>query len=410
MAQFRYKAKQGPKEIVEGWIEADSQEAALNKITRMGLFPIAVAKEEGTRPGETAAKRPILALPQKRKIRSRDREIFTRQMADLLAGGLPLFKALDLLVQETEHKGMRVVIEQLRDQVKEGVSLSVACSRFPKIFTPLYTNMVKAGEVGGMLDKVLHRLAEFAEKEEETRAKVKAALAYPILLCCVGAVTILVLLLLVIPRLAPVFEELGQTLPLPTLILVSLSHFFLHYGWVVLLVLAVLGVLFQRRGVFAGKSLFLDRLQLKMPMLGPLVRKREISRFSRTLGTLLANGVPILRSLEIVGDNIHNRAYKEEVEKIHEAVSKGNKVGETLKLCPAFPLGVAHMVSVGEETGNLEKVLEKISATYDREVDQATKVFTSLLEPALILILGVVIAFIVMAMLLPIFSINVAGG
>lgn len=409
MAHFRYKAKQGPQKVVEGKIEADSQDAAIGKITRMGLYPLTVLKEEEGIPGGPA-KRPILALTVKQKIKVKDREAFTRQLADLLNGGLSLFRALDLLVQETEHKGMRSIIEQLRDQVKEGVPLSMACSRFPKVFSPLYTNMVKAGEVGGMLDKVLHRLAEFAEKEEDTRTKIKAALAYPIFLCSVGTVTVLVLLLFVIPKLTVVFEDLGQTLPLPTLILVGFSHFLVKYWWVALLLVAGLLLLIKNKGVFSGKSLLFDRLLLKMPLVGPLLKKREISRFASTLGTLLGNGVPILRSLEIVSDNIHNQVYKEEVARVLEEVSKGNKLGDTLKSCPSFPLAVSHMVNVGEETGNLEKVLEKISEAYDREVDQATKIFTALLEPILILVLGIVIAFIVMAMLLPIFSIDVAAG
>lgn len=409
MALYRYKAKQGPQEIVEGSIEADSQDAAVNKITRMGLFPLSVYKADEA-PSYSGDKSPILTLPQRHTIRNKDREAFTRQLADLLNGGLPLLRALDLLVQETEVKPMRGVIEQLRDLVKEGIPLSTACSRFPKIFPPLYTNMVKAGEVGGMLDKVLRRLAEFAEKEEETRSKVKAALAYPIFLSSVGLITILVLLLVVIPRLVPVFEDLGQTLPLPTLILVSLSRFFLKFWWAVLLAAAAFLILLKQKGFLAGKSLAFDRLQLKLPLVGSLLRKTEISRFSRTLGTLLSNGVPILRSLQIVADNIHNSVFKLDVAKMQEAVAQGHKLGETLKVCPAFPMPMAHLVSVGEETGNLEKVLEKISETADREIDQATRVFTSLLEPILILLLGIIIAFIVMAMLLPIFSINVAGG
>ena len=409
MAQFKYKAKHGPKEIVEGFVEADSQDAAVGKITRMGLYPLNVYKTEDF-PAGSFAKRPILFLRSKKSVKNRDREAFTRQLADLLNGGLTLFTALDLLFQETENRGMKKVIEQLREQVKEGVSLSVACSRFPKIFPPIYTNMVKAGEVGGMLDKVLHRLAEFAEKEEETRTKVRTALAYPIFLSSVGILTILVLLIVVIPKLILVFEDLGQSLPLPTLILVGLSGFLVNYGWIVLLLAAAGIFLLRKKGWFSGKSLFFDRMQLHMPFVGPLLRKREISRFTRTLGALLGNGVPILRSLEIVHENIRNSVYKEDVARLLDAVSKGNKLGETLKTCHSFPLAVSHMVSVGEETGNLEKVLEKISETYDREVDQATKIFTSLLEPVLILLLGIVIAFIVMAMLLPIFTINVAGG
>lgn len=405
MGQFKYKAKQGPQNIVEGVIEADSQDAAVSKLTQKGLFPISVINEEEPR-SRSEFLRPILSLRPKVSIRLKEREAFTRQLADLLTGGLPLYQSLELLVQETENKDMKKVVEFLKDQVKEGIPLSTACQRFPKVFPPLYTNMVHAGEVSGTLDTVLHRLSEFAQKEEETRNKVKNALAYPIFLASVGGITILILLLFVIPKLAPVFEELGQSLPLPTLVIVSFSQWALDFWWFHILVILGLIVLYKKKEALLGNSLIMDRLMLKVPLLGPLIKKREISRFTRTFGTLLKNGIPILKSLEIVRENVRNSQFKAEIDKMIDAVTEGHKVGAVLKESSVFPLSLSHMLIVGEETGNMEQTLEKIADTYDQEVDRATQLFTTLLEPILILFLGAVIAVIVISMLLPIFNLQ----
>lgn len=406
MTQFKYKAKQGPQNIIEGFIEADSQDAAVTKLTQKGLYPLSVVNEEEAPSTPLKAFRPILSFTPKVSIRLRDREAFTRQLADLLYGGLPLYQALELLVQETENRSMKKVITHLRDQVREGIPLSTACSHFPKVFPPLYTSMVHAGEASGILDSVLHRLAEFAEKEDETRTKVKTALAYPAFLAFVGAITILVLLLFVIPKLTPVFEDFGQTLPLPTLVIISISKFILSFWWV--LVGVIFGALFffKKSGGLTGNNLLIDRMILKTPVLGPLIQKREISRFTRTLGTLLSNGIPILKSLEIVQANLKNTLFKQEIDKMHAAVTDGKKLGDTLKKSTLFPLTLSHMLIVGEETGNLENALEKIADTYDHEVDRASKLFTTLLEPVLILLLGAVIAVIVISMLLPIFNLQ----
>jgi len=405
MTQYRYKAKKGPTEFIEGFIEAESQDAAIHKISKRGIYPLFVQKAE-TLTNYPKALRPLLALVPKASIRLKDRLAFTRQLSDLLYGGLPLFQSLELLIQETENKSMKGVIEYLRDEVSEGVPLSTACSHFPKVFPPLYTSMIRAGEAGGMLDKVLERLAQFAEKEEETRSKIKTALAYPIFLAIVGAMTILVLLIFVIPKLTPVFEDFGQTLPLPTLLIVTLSQIILGYWWAVLLLGAGCFLLIRKNKWQVGKSILFDRLILQAPLLGPLLQKSEISRFARTLGTLLTNGIPILKSLEIVRDNLRNTLYKDEVTKMLDAITEGHKLGETLKESTLFPSTLSHMMIVGEETGNLESALLKIAETYDREVDRASQIFTSLLEPIMILLLGAIIAFIVISMLLPIFNLQ----
>ncbi len=406
MGQFKYKAKQGPQNIVEGMIEADSQDAAVTKLTQQGLFPISVTTEEAAEQSTSPLFRPILSLTPRVSIKLKDRETFTRQLADLLYGGLPLYQGLELLVKETENKSMKKVIAHLCEQVREGVPLSTACRHFPKVFPPLYTNMIHAGEISGTLDSVLIRLADFAEKEEETRSKIKTALAYPVFLAAVGGVTILVLLLFVIPKLTPVFQEFGQSLPLPTLVIVTISNLILKYWWLLIGGILGAGFFIKKNGGLLGNNLFIDKLILQTPILGPLIEKREISRITRTLGTLLENGIPILKALEIVQANVKNSLYKEEMNKMKQAVTEGHKLGSVLKQSSLFPLTLSHMLLVGEETGNLELSLNKIADTYDREVDRASKMFTTLLEPVLILALGLVIAVIVISMLLPIFNLQ----
>jgi len=261
-----------------------------------------------------------------------------------------------------------------------------------------------------MLDKVLHELAVYAENEAETRSKIKAALAYPCFLACVGAVTILVLLLFVIPKLTPVFEEFDQTLPLPTLIIVSMSNLLLHFGWVILILGVLAAWLLKKRGGFLKNSLVIDRLLLKSPVLGPLLQKREIARFAHTLGTLLHNGIPILKALEIVKENVRSPLFKKEVALMQASVTEGQNLGSSLKESVCFPLSLMHMIRVSEETGKLDQALENIAQTQDRELDRVSKVFTSLIEPVMILLLGSIIAIIVISMLLPIFNLQMGIG
>lgn len=403
MPKFIYEAKKGPRETIKGSIEAETPDAAVRHLGEMGYFPLSV-KEKETIAGHKLRGVPFSGLGQ--RIGARDLSIFTRQLSDLLESGLTLFKALDVIYKQTENKRLKEIIQDMHGRLKDGQTLSEALSKHPRIFSGLYVNMVKSGEIGGMLEKVLIRLSDFAEKEEELRAKIRAALAYPLLMALVGLMTIFILLTFVVPRLVGMFEDMGQTLPLPTRMLVQISRFLTGYWWLIgTVILLVFFVIKRGRRTKEGK-LALDRFKLGIPIIGNLIKKAEISRFGSTLGTLLNNGVPILPSLKVVSETIGNEVLKREVEKVHKEVGEGEKLGRSLEKRDYFPPFVTNMVIVGEEGGLLERSLHKVADAYNREVDRTVKVMTSLLEPAMILIMGGVVVFIVISMLFPILQIN----
>lgn len=400
MPTYVYKAKSGPSEIIEGTITADSQNAVIARLTDQGYFPISIKEET-----EAGA---LGAHVKKKRVSQKDVGVFTRQLADLLEGGLTLFQALDTLTRQTENKTFSRVIQDIRDRVKEGNPLSDTLQNYPKIFNPLYVSMVRSGETGGMLDSVLVRLAEFSEKEQELRSRVRGALTYPFFLGSFGVITVGVLIVFVVPKLTGIFNDFGQTLPLPTRILMAVSHFMANWWWAlaILLILAV-GILNQQKKSAEGRF-FLDRWKLRFPILGRLILTGEFARMSRTLSTLFESGVPVLKSLEIVTDTVLNEVVRRELVVIHEKISKGASLGISLEESKYFPLFMTNMVKVGEKGGALERALLKVADSYDREIDRVTRMFTTLLEPVLILTLGLVVGFIVVSMLLPIFNINLA--
>lgn len=398
MPTYTYKAKSGPTEIIEGSITADSPNAVIAKLGEQGYYPISIEEEKGG------------AIVSVKKIRVSQKEvgIFTRQLADLLEGGLTLYQALDTLTKQAENKTFSRVIQDIRDRVKEGNPLSDTFQNYPKIFTPLYVSMVRSGETGGMLDSILVRLAEFSEKEQELRGKVRGALTYPFFLGSFGIVTVGVLIVFVVPKLTGIFNDFGQTLPLPTKVLMIVSHFMAKWWWLIGIFFILILFIFRQQRKSAEGKLVIDRWKLKFPILGRLILIGELGRFSRTLSTLFESGVPVLKSLEIVTDTIGNEVVKREFVSVHEKISKGGSLGASLSESSYFPLFMTNMIKVGEKGGAVEKSLLKIADSYDREIDRITRVFTTLLEPILILTLGVVVGFIVVSMLLPIFNINLA--
>lgn len=399
MPVYIYKAKNGPKEIVEGSITADSSDAVISRLSAQGYFPISIKeKTEG---------RAAISV-KKIKISKKEVGVFTRQLADLLDGGLTLHQALDTLTRQTENKSFSKVIMDIRDKVKEGNSLSDSLQDYPRIYDPLYVSMVRSGETGGMLDSVLVRLAEFSEKEQELRGKVKGALTYPFFLASFGVLTVGVLIIFVVPKITNIIKDFGQEMPLPTKILMSVSHFMVGWWWVIgIILILIIFVLFQQQKSAEGK-LILDKWKLRLPILGKLISMRELSRFSRTLSTLFESGVPVLKSLGIVTDTVLNAVIKKDLITIHEQISKGASLGASLEESKYFPIFMINMIKVGEKGGAIEKSLLKIADSYDREIDRTTRMFTTLLEPILIITLGIIVGFIVVCMLLPIFNINLA--
>ncbi len=398
MPRFIYKAKRNPKETIEGKIDAANTKDAIAKLRTMKLFPLLVEEE-------------TLAT-QKRKfflrksVPLRDLSTFTRQLSNLLGSGMTLINALDVLVQQTENSLLSQTTKDIKADIKDGVSLSMALSKHPYIFPSLYTNMVKSGEVGGMLEEVLSRLADFAEADEQTLSKVRTSLAYPILLTSVGAITIFILLSFVAPRLVSMFADLGEALPLPTIILMGVSNFFAAFWWLIILLLAILAFGLNRWiKTKEGKRTF-DEFKLKLPFIGRFIETSEFARLNRTLGTLIRSGVPIIEALDVLSKTMGNEIIREELASVRRSVVDGLSLSAGMKQTGRFPPMMVNMISVGEESGSLEGSLFKTADSYDREIDRAIKVFTTLLEPSLIIVLGVVVGFIVISMLLPIFQIN----
>lgn len=402
MQKFLYKARDSRRRMMEGSLKAETEQEALAKLSQMGYFPLSIQREE-TSPQGQAAPRSFRLFT---RIRRRDITLFTRQLADLLESGLPLMRTLDVLREQMENPRLQEVLADLASQVRDGRSLSDALAIYPRVFSPLYVSMVRSGEVGGMLGEVLARLADFAEKEEELHVKMRSALAYPILILLVGMGTIAVLLIFVVPKLVLLFQEVGQILPLPTRVLIGLSQWFVSYWWLVVSI-AGLGVFLVRRGGLSqGARLAIDRIKLRLPVCGSLIKKVEIARFARSLATLLSHGVPILQGMQVVVQATGNELLRGELQQIGEQLKGGDSLSQGMRRGRIFPALVTHMVAVGEEAGSLDRSLFKIADTYEREADRAMKLMTSLVEPVMILIMGSLVGFIVIAMLLPIFEID----
>ena len=404
MAAYTYKIKDRSGQIITGAMEADSETSVIINLQKKGYFPISVTAQK-KKAGFGLSKKVSLRMFQ--RIRIKDIAIFTRQLSNLINSGMPLLKALNVLIRQTENKKLKAVIETFKNDVQGGSAFSDAMAKYPLVFPKLYVSMVRAGELGGILELVLARLSEFVEEEQALKNKIKSALVYPAVMVLVGAVTIFFLLTFVIPRFVMMFRNIGQTLPLPTQILISGSHFLRTYWWLYLPIL-LLSVFIFRQYIRReeGKMAF-DRIKLKMPVFGKVIRKIIIARFARTLGTLIKNGVPILNALKMTQEIVANRIFAEEIRKIHAELKEGGNLTQLLAArCKEFPPIIADMVAIGEETGKLDDSLLNIADSYEQEVENELKGLTSLLEPAVILVMGVIVGFIVLAMLLPVFEIT----
>ncbi len=387
---------------MEGVLDAETEQEALAQLSQMGYFPVWIQREETFEQGQAAPRSVGLFS----RVRQRDITFFTRQLADLLESGLPLMRALDVLREQTENQHLQEILSDLASHIRDGKSFSDALACYPRVFSNLYVSMVRSGEVGGMLSEVLARLADFAEKEEEMHAKVRAALAYPFLILLVGMGTVAVLLIFVVPKLVSLFQEVGQILPLSTRILIEVSQWVASYWWVGLSI-GALGVFLVRRGGLShGSRLAIDRIKLRLPVWGSLIKKVEIASFARSLATLLRHGVPILQAMQVVVQATGNELLKGEFQRIGEQLKGGNTLSQEIRRGRIFPALVTNMVAVGEEAGTLDRSLLKIADTYEREADRAMKLMTSLVEPVMILIMGSLVGFIVISMLMPIFQID----
>ncbi len=403
MPQYQYEVKRGPNDVASGVLEADNERAALARLRDMGYFPLSIEEYHGE------SKRDSLRHALTR-VRLKDRNLFFRQLANLFESGMPLTRAFSTLVEQTENPKMVRIIEQLRDDIQKGSTFAEAMERHPEVFPPMLTSLIRAGESGGMLDEVIWRIVTFGEQEEELRGKAFSAMVYPAFLLVMGTIAVFILVSFVFPRFITIFEDFDVPLPMPTRIVMGICDFMGLYWWGVLL-----GV-----GVFAASvwSFWrsdqgrkqMDRLMLRVPLLGGVIQRYEMAKFARTLGTLLDNGVPVLTSLRITVETLSNTAVAKEVAHVQERVAEGDSISESLHQCAHFTPMVVSMFAVGEESGRLGAVTRRIADAYDVEVDRAVKAMASLLEPILIVIMGVVIGFLVIAMLLPMLTLTAHVG
>lgn len=405
MATYAYKAKDGKGGQISGVIEADNPSMVAGRLQSMGYFPVSI--------DETASKDEVDGLQRllgRGRIKKSDIVEFNRQMADLISSGIQLVKGLAIVSSQTHNPAMKRLVERLREDVAGGATLADAMASHPRVFGALSVAMVRAGETGGMLDQVLQRLADFSEAQEEVRSKIKSALAYPAIMCVAGSAAIAVLVVVVIPKISGMFSDLDQALPWQTQALMGFSEFLSKYYPIIGLALAggILALVQASRTDSGGKML--SAVALRTPVLGTVILKREVASFARTLGELIRNGVPILTAFGIAQRVLRNRIIAEEVGRAPEAISQGSSVATALNESKRLPPVVINMVAIGEETGHLPEALLKVAASYEVQVDRAVKTLTSLVEPLIILVMGVIVGAIVIAGLLPIFSIDPTAG
>jgi general secretion pathway protein F len=399
MPVFAYRAADRRGQTVDGVMEAEDARAVVERLHRDAYFPIQVAPHTG------GAAWGGLALPSRWS--ARDLLAFTQMLATLVEAGLPLDRALSILEELATQAKLKALLADLLRGVRAGTSLSEALAKHhPRPFSRLYINMVRAGEKGGVLEVTLRRLAEFLESRAAFMEAIVSALAYPLVITLVGAAAIVFLMTFVIPRFATIFADLGQAIPVPTQILLDVSAALREYWWLGVLGLGAGGLGWRAWTGTAEGRLQWDQTVLRLPIVGRLSLKVETARFARTLGTMLKSGVPVLGALAVVGDMMTNRALADAVVRLADAVKRGGSIAAALKEHTPFPALAIHMVRVGEETGRLEDMLLKVAETFETDVRTELKRVIGLLEPAIILCMGVLVAFIVVAMLLAIFSIN----
>jgi type IV pilus assembly protein PilC len=409
MPTFTYEAMNSVGQPVKGEIEAGSSEDAIAKVRAKGEFPTKIRERTGKRSGgqagqkgggpashRGAGKRTVGAVSSKLLT------VFTRQLSTLIDAGLPILRSLRILEQQQKPGMLRVAIRLVSEAVEAGSTLSEAMEQHPKAFNQLYTNMVRAGEIGGVLDLILQRLADFMEKSQALRRKVIGAMIYPaaVITFAFGIVTLL--LILVVPKFEAIFSDIGSELPAPTRLLLNMSSWLTGGGWIVLVVAPFAGYFLMKLiRASDGGAYFLDSMKMNIPIVGTIISKTSVARFTRTLGTLLSAGVPILEALNITRDTAGNRVFSRAMIKVHDGIREGESFADPLRQTKIVESMVVNMIDVGEETGELDKMLNKVADTYEEDVEVLVSSMTSLLEPVMVISLGLIVGFIVIALFMP---------
>lgn len=417
MPQFAYRAKKGPDAVVDGTIEALSLEDAVEKLDVLGLLPVHIEEKKASAAAAPPPSTPTAAsngtpAPRKKhrggKVRSSELTLFARQLSGLIKAGVPILRALWIISEQTEGARFKQFLAHAQEEIRNGRQLSSVLTEYPSLFSPIYVAMVRAGEDSGTLDQTLLRVSEYRKKQEEVMSKVRSATVYPALMLVTGIGTIAFMLAFVIPKLEGLFSTMGEQLPLPTRILMGMSNalrnktFFIALG----VLLAVFVALIRMQ---AGKmKLLWSHVSLKLPVFKDFILKAELARFSRTLELLIKCGISILKALEIASPVFDNLVLRDLFSRTQADVAGGSSLGKSLKQFKIVPVFMSNLITVGEETGNLDGSLSEVAAYYEAETDEAVKTVTSLMEPILILGMGLAVGFIVIAMLLPMFELNMA--
>lgn len=398
MAIFAYEGMKKTGEIVKGSIDAQNESAV-----------VALLRQQEIRPINIREKKVAFDLGKinifKEKVKGKDLAVFTRQFATMIDAGLPLVQCLEILGTQQQNKTFQKTIKDIKSSIEGGSTFAAALKKHPDVFDSLYTNLVSAGEVGGMLDTILARLATYIEKAEKLKGRVKGAMIYPAVVLTVAVGAVAILLLFVIPIFAKMFADVGAALPAPTQFVLDISNFLKHY--IIYIIIGIGIIYFAVRSYYKTDNgkLVIDAMVLKLPVFGDLIRKNAVARFTRTLSTMISSGVPVMEGLEIVARTSGNQIIENAIMKARESIAAGKTIAEPLAQTKVFPSMVIQMISVGEATGNMDAMLSKIADFYDEEVDAAVAAMTSLIEPLLIVFLGVIIGGLVVSMYLPIFKI-----
>ncbi len=404
MPVYEYSGLSSSGKTQKGILDADSPIAARQKLRDSGIFPIevkeALSKPKGSLSG------PVSIFGFLKGVKPAEVSAITRQLSILLTAGLPLVKSLEALISQITNPMLKKIMAQIKDSVNQGNSLGFSMSQHPKIFSNFYINMVHSGEASGSLDIVLGHLAEFTEHQQALRGRFKAALAYPAFMSIIGTLILFFLITFIVPNITKIFIEMEHTLPLPTLVLIEVSNFLLSFWWAIFLALFISILIIRHFKKRPKIHYILDKFKLRIPILGPINQKVALARFGRTLGSLLQSGVPLISALQIVGKIVDNlliaRVIDEAVDDIHE----GKSLAETLSKSQWFPSISVQMISVGEQSGEIETMLNKIADTYEKEVESHIMAITSMLEPIMIMVMGTIVLFVVVSILLPIFEMN----
>ena len=418
MPIFEYKAFAAGGSTTTGVIDADSPREARSKLRRENLLVSEIREMRGKgrkKSGDAGSKVGLFSKLKSSRAATagpsaKDLDIVagvTRQLSTMLASGIPLAEALRAMIEQAETRKVETLFREIREAVSQGASFADALEQHPSMFTELYVNMVRAGEATGNVDVVLSRLADYLQSQRALRRKVVSALTYPIMMVALGILVVIVLMTFVVPKITDMLRDQGQQLPLATEILISISDLFKNWWWLGCLIVALLSFLVER--VYKrseGGRLFIDRNLLKSPIVGDLLRKQAVARFTRTLSTLLRSGVAAVQSLEITETVVGNRVIANATKHIRERIVEGTDISGPLKQTGVFPAVVGYMVSVGEQSGELEQMLDRIAESYDEEIEVATERMTAMLEPIMIMGLAVVVGYIVVSIVLPILQVG----